>query len=237
MTFVIGVLIAAMVSSACINSMGLKIDSNKTFGLTHFLMMGMNYNEDGESGVYNLEDVEFSQSYATSMEREQANLALTTKRIKKLGVSGMMHLMHSKILTNYNDGTFCWGGEGNFFVDILSNKQGRFAQLLRNIYYCREWDGKYYIIFYNFELMIWLTVLLLSLIGTMKNSCDVSIIIARVSIIGITIFELLFEARARYLYTYVPIYILLATIGIQKIIERKEKNESETNIIYSDSVL
>jgi len=33
------------------------------------------------------------------------------------------------------------------------------------------------------------------------------------ALIGLTIFELLFEARARYLYCYVPLYILLASVG------------------------
>lgn len=41
------------------------------------------------------------------------------------------------------------------------------------------------------------------------------------AIIGLTIFELIFEARARYLYTYVPLYIILAAAGVQKIVEKK----------------
>ena len=32
-------------------------------------------------------------------------------------------------------------------------------------------------------------------------------------IIGITLYELLFEARARYLYLYVPVYILLFVLN------------------------
>ena len=46
-------------------------------------------------------------------------------------------------------------------------------------------------------------------------------IIVMLSIIGLTIFELIFEARARYLYTYVPLYIILAAAGVQKIVEKK----------------
>ncbi len=48
------------------------------------------------------------------------------------------------------------------------------------------------------------------------------------SVVGLTLFELLFEARARYLFTYVPIYILLALYGLQFIktkLERKTENE------------
>lgn len=42
------------------------------------------------------------------------------------------------------------------------------------------------------------------------------------AIIGLTAFELLFEARARYLYTYVPVYCILAGIGAKKIINACE---------------
>lgn len=34
------------------------------------------------------------------------------------------------------------------------------------------------------------------------------------SVLGLTLFEQLFEARARYLYSYTPVYILLAAMGL-----------------------
>ena len=47
------------------------------------------------------------------------------------------------------------------------------------------------------------------------------------SIMGLTIFELLFEARARYLYIYVPIYILVFGYGIKNRIRIYEKYVKE----------
>ena len=41
----------------------------------------------------------------------------------------------------------------------------------------------------------------------LKRKNDIYVVL-KLCIIGITLFELLFEARARYLYLYVPIYIL-----------------------------
>jgi len=43
------------------------------------------------------------------------------------------------------------------------------------------------------------------------------------SIVGLTLFEVLFEARARYLYTYAPVFCILASSGIEKL-ENKLKN-------------
>ena len=46
------------------------------------------------------------------------------------------------------------------------------------------------------------------------------------SLVGIMLFELLFEARARYIFTYVPIYILMACGSANRVIE-KTKDEYE----------
>lgn len=214
---VVGLVISIFISTLCINSLGVKINSDETYGLTHFLMMGMNYSEGAAgNGVYNSEDVEISASYHTAKERKEGNLRIAKDRIKEMGLSGMTHLMHRKILTNYNDGSFCWGGEGTFYIKLLSNKTTVFAKFLRNIYY----NGKYYNVFYNFELMLWLTILVLGIIATIRSEKDPLLAIVMLSLIGLTVFELLFEARARYLYTYAPLYILLASAGTQKICER-----------------
>ena len=47
-------------------------------------------------------------------------------------------------------------------------------------------------------------------------------VVLMVSIIGLTLFEILFEARARYLYTYVPLFILIALKGMDEWINRLE---------------
>lgn len=47
------------------------------------------------------------------------------------------------------------------------------------------------------------------------------------SIIGLTIFELLFEARARYLFTYAPVYIILGTLGLWKLLSCKIQKGNE----------
>lgn len=216
LSLIVGLLIGVLISAICIKSMGIKINSDETYGLTHFLMMGMNYSEG--NGVYNSDDVEFSAKFSTASERKEANLQVTQERIKEMGLSGMVNLMHRKILTNYNDGTFCWGGEGTFYIKLLSNKTSIFAKFLRSIYY----NGKYYNIFYNFELMIWLAIIFLGMITAIRSEKKQLIATVMLSIIGLTLFELLFEARSRYLYTYAPMYILLAAVGAQQIVERKK---------------
>lgn len=72
---VIGLFIAGMITSSCIDTLDIEIDSEKNFGMTHFFMMGMNYAEGVEgNGVWNQEDVEFSESISNAKERKQKNL-------------------------------------------------------------------------------------------------------------------------------------------------------------------
>lgn len=70
-----------------------------------------------------------------------------------------------------------------------------------------------------------------------ENGCESAKIhsVLYLSVVGLTVFELLFECRARYLYTYVPIFCMNAVFGIcalrrktVKIIEKikiKKKNK------------
>ena len=40
------------------------------------------------------------------------------------------------------------------------------------------------------------------------------------AILGLILFELLFEARARYIYTYVPIFCVLAALGMNGAVQK-----------------
>ena len=210
---VIGILVGFMVISMCSASLDVEIDHDRTNGWTHFFMMGMNYGES--NGVWNKEDTEISDDCDTYKERCEVNLEVAQERIQEMGVSGFADLMHRKLLTNYNDGTFCWSGEEDFFIKLISTSESGFAKFVRDVYYCREWQGKYYDIFYVLELTVWLTTLFFGMVGAFfeKRNRDL-IVVAMLAIIGLTIFEQIFEARSRYLYIYVPIYILLAINGM-----------------------
>ena len=51
-------------------------------------------------------------------------------------------------------------------------------------------------------------------------------IVMILSLVGLTIFEWIFESRARYLYCYIPLYIFLACLGLERMIRfGAEKNE------------
>ena len=123
------------------------------------------------------------------------------------------------MLTNYADGTFAWGVEGQFFDRLIEDKHPVISPLLKRWIYPDE-NGDFSG-FATVQQCIWLALLLggllsLAAYGAMKQDAAQYglLLVMMLSVIGLTAFELIFEARARYLLAYAPIYILLGIGGL-----------------------
>jgi len=210
-----GAICASIAAQAAVDSLHVPLDENREFQLPHYFMMGMN---PDDMGVWSEEDVGFSSSFRTVEERNRADIERAVERIKAMGAVGLCKHIIRKNLSNYYDGTFCWGGEGEFFAGVLEAKDNPLCAFLRGLYYTRGYSdvGKYYAVWSNFQQMVWLTVLLWGIFaGFGKKPAGQNVIM--LAIIGLTIFESIFEARARYLYTYAPLYIVLAVSGFRAV--------------------
>lgn len=216
---VLGIIIAEFGVNTLINKIPLTMDENQSFGMEHYFMMGMN---PDSMGVYSEEDVQFSGSFLSKDLRKEADLREAFMRIDQMGVTGCVKQEIRKTLTNYNDGTFCWGGEGTFFVTVFDEKHLPGNSLLRGLYYTGAYAdiGRYYSVWSNFEQMLWVTILVMNVASIFAQKAS-SVNVLMLGIIGLTIFELLFEARARYLFSYIPLYIVISIYGIGGIKEKK----------------
>ncbi len=177
--------------------------------MTHFIMMGMN---DKMKGVYLQEDVDYTASFRGINKKKNANIKKIKKRIKHYGVLGYLQLLVDKTLINYDDGSFAWGIEGGFYQE-LTEDNSKLSTILKKIYYN---DGIYYHYFETYLQVIWLMILLLCFYSIFKIK-NYKLLVIHLTIIGITIFLLLFEARARYLFLFSPYYLVLSCLGIIKI--------------------
>lgn len=192
----------------------IQLDNEQSIGIAHFWMMGLN---PETKGVYSAEDVRYSHSFVTASERTQANIAVGKQRLQEMGFFGTLKQLARKMLTLYNDGTFAWGKEGNFLQTVFDPPNTKAAPFLRSIYYP---DGSRYLYFTTFEQFIWLMILLLGAAGlfsSFSHKHAKTLNILWLTWIGLTVFELLFEVRARYLYTNVPLFCVLAAVGIENI--------------------
>ena len=191
-------------------------DRSQAMGVSHFLMMGMNRNTIGD---YCDADLLFSRSFATPSVRFAGNMKETGRRIREMGVCGFGELMCEKMLVNYYDGTFFWGKEGWFYKTVFPEKNQHLSPFLRNLYYNRLIHGEYYPWWCSFSTAIWLGILLLAFFATFGKWNNPLKVIA-ISILLLSLYELLFEARARYLYAYIPFYILMAVQGAETMVEK-----------------
>ena len=187
----------------------MKLDFNKKIGLTHFLMMGLN---EETNGVWSGSDVSFSASFPNREFRIKNNLEECKKRLNNLKFSGTVKHLRNKILVNFNDGTFFFGEEGNFYVSYYWN-EFRMNRFVTDFAYS---TGKYYIYVSSIRHAVWLFILLLLLFCYSKKN-NREILVIQLSLIGLVLFEILFEARSRYLFIYVPYFIILAIFAINKI--------------------
>lgn len=220
-----GIIVAILLAGAAVRSMNVPLDTEREFRMPHYFMMGQC--PEG-LGVWCPEDVGFSDSYATVKERDAADWERARLRIREMGVGGVINQFTRKTLTNYYDGTFGWSGEGTFFFEVRENTGSLGEQFFRGLYYTRDYasEGKYYTVWSNFVQMLWITCLLFSIFAAFSERTDEKNVVM-LSIIGLSIFEVLFEARARYLYIYAPFYILLAVCGLAVIMNKKGKNSQE----------
>lgn len=214
---ILGIVLAGMFTNLVITCAPLELNSEAKFGIPHFFMMGLN---EERMGVWAEEDVIFSGSFATSAERNQADLERAVDRIRTMGPAGLIKHGVRKTLTNYYDGTFAWAVEGNFFRIVPEEKKIPLSDLFRSLYYTGDYaeTGKYHWTWANVEQMLWMTVLFLSVFCSQRKHENTRVVM--LGILGLTLFELLFEARARYLYTYVPLYITLACCGFETLREK-----------------
>lgn len=192
-----------------------KIDESKTLGVTHFLMMGAN---EQTNGVFSGKDVDFSKSFADAQQRSQANLEVFKQRIMDMNV--LTHLK-KKMLTTFNDGTFAWGVEGRFFLQFPEELNDRATPFIKSVY-CGE-NQRYLATAQHF---VWIAILLFSL-GTVFLDKDYmhkwNISFLWIILLGFVFYEALFEVRARYIYIFVPILCVLASVGFRNMVRLTER--------------
>jgi hypothetical protein len=215
----IGIVLLALVITAGlvggINSAGRSytgIERNKDaeYGWSHYLVVGLNR---ASTGTYNEEDIAFTDQFPTAEERTTNHLIEAKRRIREMGLSGYLDFMAKKLLLNYNDGTFAWSMEGTFYAEVFDPPLGAMSTFFRNIYY---YGGKYYQTYALIEQIVWLFVLAGGFAATLRSRHSThreAEFILAISLVGITLFTLIFEARARYLYLYAPFYVILAVMG------------------------
>lgn len=199
------------------------------FPMTHFIMMGLNDTRDGYYGYFE-DDYHLTFYVNGKNEKIEMNKKVIKERIEKFGVSGLAAHLAKKAVWVTTDGTFFYGGEGLFHAQMPKKIDG-IGGFLQNFTYVET--DVYQKYFANYMQAVWLLAAIAMALNFFKRRKDCSEeqntlrFIAELSIIGLILFLMLFEARSRYLFLYLPYFILLSSLGWQTL-------ESKINKIVNE---
>ncbi len=194
-------------SNQIASSLDIELNNEMKFGMPHFFMMGLNQET---RGTFSKDDFDFSAAFSTAEERNAGDLTRAREKLRKMGVSGLSDHIVQKTRINFGDGTFNWFQEGNFLTRDEESSQNKLSFFIRKFI---VWGNEGFEIYTTFKQIIWLGVLtgILGLwcLRFKWRSSPIPFGVMMLALSGLIIFELLFEARARYLFTYAPVFVLL----------------------------
>lgn len=195
----------------------IETDKNMEKDIWYFLCTGANSDADG---ICNIEDQDFHYSFNDSSERKPAFRERYFNRLKENGFAGTWDLLKRKSLLNYNDGTFGWYNEGEFVIEMIYPDKMPLRNLLGGLFYS---DGKLYQSYKCTVQAVWLSIMLLNVLLIFSKGKKHGLNEIMLSIVGLSIFELIFECRARYLFCYAPFYLIGAVCALNCISKMMKK--------------
>lgn len=213
-----GVLIAGLLlgvksfQSYMIEEMGLDFNPEVEASWQNYFYMGLN---EDTTGGYNGEDAAIFGEFQTDKSvRNEAALERASERLKERGVLGTIYFWLRKMVMTFNDGTFGWGTEvwmEDYYPEDIASFTG-LTQWLRE----RFWpDGEDQQQYYTLCQLVWLFCILgIPGICLYRKEEGAEYDILILSFLGIFFYQMLFEARARYLLVFLPLLIAVSGCGM-----------------------
>lgn len=181
----------------------------------HYLMIGL---DDQYWGGHSVEDLAYSESFATLSERNAANLRRAKELVCGRSLLQNLHFFSVKAYKAYADGTFAWNGSA--MMDQVVKRTDGFSKAVRSFYYRQgEYNGIYCTVMQG----LWLMILLLACAAAVWRRGEPAVQLISLSLLGLTGYQLLFEVWPRYLFLYAPVFILLAALGLEGLAGRVKR--------------
>ena len=180
------------------------------YPMTHWVMMGLK----GKGG-WNQSDSDYTSSFETKAEKQEANIKVIKSRVKALTERHqLVRHFAVKAVWMWGDGTYFIPGHITDYV----NRSYLHDFVLR--------DGRYYYIYFGYsnayQLVLLLMMVMSLLKGVIKPKIDLMLVI-KGSVFALFLFLLIWEGRSRYLFNMTPLFILMMTDGISYTTELVKK--------------
>ena len=199
----------------CFRDAGFVKNTRGGAGAWHYFMMGQN---DEHWGAYLEDDVRTTMGFGTQKERDSANRAEGLRRIRARGLAGNLRFYAYKNDHNYGDGTFA-----PYQQTIKADHFGDsfWEQIMI--------DGKPYYQHYALaEQALWLLVMCCILCeALLRAGREKPWVFLKLVILSVSLYLMLFEGSAKYIYMFLPFYLLLAGAGLRALLDRAGGREKQ----------
>lgn len=188
------------------------------FPNTHYIMMMLN-----TSGGFKQEDVDYTWSFDSYEEKREANIQRIKERLADRGVLGTIkHILYTKQLRTWADS--CIAGDN--YVSRTPIRENSFSQQL----FSMNGDWHWICLLYTWivHIMLLAGILLSSILSFQKKIEEQKMLIGRIAVFGVFLFLSLWECNSRYLFTVMPVIILVVSDGIFLLSDRIAEDEKET---------
>lgn len=172
----------------------------------HYFMLGQN---DTSLGVVNKYDIRFSNTFDTTAQRNKGDKEEGLRRIKSRGIMGNLFFYTYKNLQNYNDGCFSPA------QSVINGVEDYGDTFIEKIFIKEKEYNRYYALV---EQTLWILVLSLIMIAALQRKQNSKeMLFLKLVIMGVSAYVLIFESRAKYLFMFVPVYLILAGLGLKEL--------------------
>lgn len=199
-----------------IDEIGLDYNEEISASWQCYFYMGLN---EETTGSYSDDVLTIIGEFQTSKaDRNRAALERAVERIKDRGFWGSIYFYFRKMVMTFNDGLFGWKTEvwiDKEYPDTMASNTA-LTQRLRSIF--RGDDLGYDVAGYNALCQLAWIFSIMGIPGICLNKYkkkeDYGILI--ICFLGIFFYQMLFEARARYLFCFLPLLLPIAICGIHQ---------------------
>lgn len=185
------------------------------FPLSHWIMMSLNPKADGG---FNDEDYQFTKSIIGKKQKENDINQKIEKRINYFGVKGLIrHIFLKKLTRTWTNGAMA--------SDDYANRKNIYNGLLQR-YFTNSGDKHYIYVIYS---QLTHTILIIMIIVTgirMFFYRNDTINLLNVSIFGLILFLMIWECNSRYIYSYIPLFVLTSLQCFFPLIKNEEYTQT-----------
>lgn len=192
----------------------------------HFLKVGAQSSQGPHGpfyGAYNEADYLGTLAVQGTDEKLRHGIDAYVERVSEMGPGGYLSFLSNKLAWITGDGSFFSWGEGRMNGDTFLSKepadrpiQDLFGNTRPHFQWMLSlWQGTWFAV---------LALVAVPLVLRTSRLLHPELTAMRIALLGLLVFLLLFEARARFLYLYAPYFIVLASLSFQAVMQSLQEN-------------